>query len=74
LLLVVDDIQKVDNWSEEVKRYWDEDTRNKLNIKLVLLGSSRLLIQNGLTDSLAGRFEVMYLGHWCFTEMRKAFG
>jgi predicted AAA+ superfamily ATPase len=73
-LLVIDEIQKIDNWSEVVKQQWDKDTREKINIKVILLGSSRLLIQKGLTESLAGRFETFYLGHWSFDEMEAAFG
>lgn len=73
-LLVIDEIQKIDNWSEIVKQQWDRDTREKKNIKVILLGSSRLLIQKGLTESLAGRFETIYMGHWSFTEMQEAFG
>ncbi|NDV56543.1 ATP-binding protein [Bacteroides sp. 519] len=73
-LLVIDEVQKIDNWSEVVKRQWDRDTREKVNIKVILLGSSRLLIQKGLTESLAGRFETLYLGHWSFPEMQEAFG
>jgi len=73
-LLVIDEVQKVDNWSELVKQQWDRDTREGTNIKVVLLGSSRLLIQKGLTESLAGRFETFYLGHWSFNEMEAAFG
>jgi predicted AAA+ superfamily ATPase len=74
IILVVDEIQKIDNWSETVKKLWDEDTRNKTNIKVILLGSSSLLIQQGLTESLAGRFEKTYIGHWSFAEMQAAFG
>ncbi|MDP3399337.1 MAG: ATP-binding protein [Bacteroidales bacterium] len=73
-LLVIDEIQKIDNWSEVVKQQWDLDTRDKVNIKVILLGSSRLLIQKGLTESLAGRFETLYLTHWSYPEMREAFG
>lgn len=73
-LLVIDEIQKIDNWSEVVKQQWDRDTRENVNIKVIILGSSRLLIQKGLTESLAGRFETFYLGHWSFTEMQNAFG
>lgn len=73
LLLVIDEIQKIENWSEEVKRLWDEDTRNAISVKVILLGSSRLLLQQGLTESLAGRFETHYMGHWSFPEMRDAF-
>lgn len=72
-LLVIDEIQKIDNWSEVVKQQWDKDTREGVNIKVILLGSSRLLIQKGLTESLAGRFETFYLGHWSFAEMESAF-
>lgn len=73
-ILVLDEIQKIPGWSELVKRLWDIDTRNKLNLKVVLLGSSPLLIQKGLTESLAGRFELIPVMHWSFTEMRSAFG
>ncbi|MBK5720175.1 ATP-binding protein [Dysgonomonas sp. Marseille-P4677] len=73
-LLVIDEIQKIDNWSEVVKQQWDRDTREKINIKVVILGSSRLMIQRGLTESLAGRFETLYLGHWSYAEMESAFG
>lgn len=73
-LLVIDEIQKIDNWSDAVKREWDEDTRMGLNLKVVLLGSSRLLLKKGLTESLAGRYELIRLGHWSYVEMQEAFG
>jgi len=73
-LLVIDEIQKIDNWSEIVKSLWDTDTNAGRNLKVILLGSSRLLMQQGLTESLAGRFESTYLGHWAFVEMHEAFG
>jgi uncharacterized protein len=73
-LFVIDEIQKIDNWSETIKMLWDQDTLAEREIKVILLGSSRLLLQQGLTESLAGRFETMYLGHWQFLEMEKAFG
>lgn len=73
-ILAIDEVQKISNWSEIAKKLWDEDTLKKRNIKVILLGSSRLLIQRGLTESLAGRFETMYMGHWSFAEMQEAFG
>ena len=73
-LLVIDEIQKVPGWSELVKRLWDEDTFRHLPLKVVLLGSSRLLLQRGLDESLAGRFELIDAWHWSFADMRKAFG
>jgi len=72
-ILAIDEIQKISNWSEVAKKLWDEDTRSKRNIKVILLGSSRLLLQQGLTESLAGRFETTYIGHWSFAEMEQAF-
>ena len=72
-LLVIDEIQKVSNWSETVKKEWDDDTLEERNIKVVILGSSRLLIQRGLTESLAGRFETIFMPHWTFAEMSDAF-
>ncbi len=73
-LLVIDEIQKIDNWSEEVKLQRDFDKFHDINIKVILLGSSRLLIQKGLTESLAGRFEIINIPHWSFDEMHSAFG
>ncbi len=73
-ILVIDEIQKVPAWSETVKKLWDEDTRNGLALKLVLLGSSSLLLQRGLTESLTGRFELLRLTHWTYAEMKDAFG
>lgn len=73
-ILVIDEIHKIANWSEVVKKEWDRDTREKRNLKVLLLGSSRLLLQQGLTESLAGRFELIRMGHWSFREMKEAFG
>ena len=73
-LLILDEIQKAPNWAEAVKRLWDEDTRSGRRLKVVLSGSAQLLIGRGLTESLAGRFELLHLPHWSLPEMRAAFG
>ncbi len=73
-LLVVDEIQKIQNWSETVKAEWDRDTREKRELMVVILGSSRMLIEKGLTESLAGRFELIRLSHWTYKEMKDCFG
>lgn len=73
-VLVLDEVQKIPAWSETVKRLWDEDTRKKRPLRVVLLGSAPLLIAQGLTESLAGRFETLRLPHWSLSEMREAFG
>jgi predicted AAA+ superfamily ATPase len=72
-VLVLDEVQKITGWSEVIKRLWDEDTRTRLPLKVILLGSAPLLIARGLTESLAGRFEMLRLPHWSYTEMRSAF-
>lgn len=74
VVLVLDEIQKVAHWSVEVKRLWDEDSRIGCNIHVVLLGSSSLLIQKGLSESMAGRFELVRFPHWSWIEMRDCFG
>lgn len=72
-VLALDEVQKIPRWSETVKRLWDEDTRARRPLKIVVLGSAPLLLQHGLTESLAGRFEVVHLPHWSYAEMREAF-
>ena len=72
-LLVIDEVHKVNNWSEAIKKEWDWDTFHDINIKVVLLGSSRLLLKDGLTESLAGRFELIRMSHWTYEEMHEAF-
>ena len=73
-LLVIDEVQKLENWSEQVKAEWDRDTLEGSQLKVVLLGSSRLLLKKGLTESLAGRFELIRVTHWSYSEMKDAFG
>lgn len=73
-LVVVDEIQKIGNWSESVKRLWDEDGRTGANVKVLLSGSSRLLLMKGLSESLQGRFELISVMHWSYGEMRDVFG
>ncbi len=73
-LLVIDEIQKIPDWSNMVKIQWDKDTFDNFPLKLILLGSSQLMLQKGLSESLAGRFEVTFLPHWSYKEMKDAFG
>lgn len=72
-IFAIDEIQKIDQWSEIVKGLWDEDRANDHNMHVVLLGSAPILIQKGLSESLAGRYELMTISHWGFTEMQEAF-
>ena len=73
-ILVLDEVHKATGWAEAVKRLWDEDTRRRVALRVLLLGSAPLLVQRGLTESLAGRFEAVRVTHWSFSEMKEAFG
>ena len=73
-ILILDEIQKITDWSAAIKKHWDSDNRENHDIKLVLLGSSRMLLMNGLSESLMGRYELSHAGHWDYSEMSQAFG
>lgn len=73
-ILVIDEIQKCENWSAVIKKFWDEDKRNKKTFPCILLGSSSLEIQKGLTESLTGRFQLHKAFHWNHEESSKAYG
>ena len=73
VILFFDEIQMVDQWSSLVKKYWDEDTRDERDIRVILTGSSSLLIKKGLKESLAGRFEILHSTHWEYLECLEAF-
>jgi hypothetical protein len=72
-LLIVDEAQKIPGWSETVKKLWDEDTANRTPLRVMILGSSPLLVQKGLTESLTGRFELIPIAHWSYSEMKQCF-
>jgi predicted AAA+ superfamily ATPase len=70
-LLVIDEIQKVPNWSETLKALWDQQPAR---LRVLLLGSSALQIHTGVSESLAGRFELLRVHHWTFAQLQAAFG
>jgi hypothetical protein len=73
-ILAIDEIQRIPDWSTTVKKLWDEDTFSGSELKVIISGSSNLLIAEGLTESLAGRYEITTLSHWSLAEMHEAFG
>ncbi|MGM0589362.1 MAG: ATP-binding protein [Bacteroidota bacterium] len=73
VLLIIDEVQKIDDWSQSVKKNWDQDRRNEVPIQILLLGSSRLLLDQGLTESLMGRYEQTVMFQWSFPEVQEAF-
>ncbi|MDR0646715.1 MAG: ATP-binding protein [Elusimicrobiota bacterium] len=73
-VLIIDEIQKIPQWSSAVKQLWDEDSRRNVPLKVILTGSSSLLLQRGSEESLTGRFEILYSPHWNFEECKEAFG
>ena len=72
MILVIDEVQKLKNWSEYVKKEWDADSLNHINLKVILLGSSRVLLEKGLAESLMGRYGEIRMSHWSYPEMREA--
>ena len=74
LIIIIDEIQAIPDWSLKIKKEWDFDTLHNINIKVVVLGSSQLLLMKGLNESLAGRFENIYINHWSYQEVKEAFG
>lgn len=72
-ILVLDEIQKIPRWSDAVKGLWDADRTEGLKLHVVLLGSSPLLMQKGMSESLTGRYELIRVTHWSFLEMHEAF-
>ncbi len=74
VLLVIDEVQYIRGWSSVVKTLWDEDTRDGVQVKAILLGSSATLIHDGLSESLMGRFELIHSPHWSYAECADAFG
>lgn len=74
MILVIDEIQKLKNWSEYVKKEWDTDSLNRINLKVALLSPSRVLLEKGLAESLMGRYEEVRMSHWSYPEMQEAFG
>ncbi len=70
-ILIIDEIQKIPNWSEMIKKLWDQDKKNQRLIKCVLLGSSSLSLNKGLKESLTGRFETLQMYHWNFNDTGK---
>jgi len=73
-LLVLDEVQKVRGWSEVVKGLWDEERARRGRTRVLLLGSSALLLGSGAAESLAGRFFLHRCLHWSYRECRQAFG
>ncbi len=73
-ILIIDEVQKIPHWSDTIKMLWDQDTQHKTPLKVFMLGSSPWLIQSGISESLAGRFEIIPITHWSYQEMQECFG
>ncbi|MDR1412725.1 MAG: ATP-binding protein [Actinomycetes bacterium] len=73
VVLALDEVQNVSRWSSVVKALWDADARSGIDLRVILTGSSSLMLQSGLTESLMGRFELIRCPHWSLTECRDAF-
>jgi len=71
VILAIDEVQSIPDWSRIVKGLWDQDKKDGLNFHLILLGSSSLELHSGLSESLAGRFELTYVPHWSWSESKE---
>lgn len=74
-ILAFDELQKVPGWSEIVKREFDVSQRSNAGPRprIVISGSSALLVSKGMRESMAGRFELIRFPHWGLAEERAAF-
>ncbi len=73
VVLILDEVQKIPRWSEALKKFHDEDIKTGVNLRVIILGSSALMVQKGLKESLAGRFEIIPFTHWTYEECSQAF-
>lgn len=67
-ILIIDEVQKIPNWSETIKKLWDSDKTKKKYLKCILTGSSSLNLQKGMSESLTGRFELVNIYHWNYKQ------
>lgn len=74
MVLIVDEVQKIPSWPRVVKSLYDADQRTMSPLKVILSGSSSLLLHKGLEDSLMGRYELIRSPHWSLAECTEAFG
>ena len=72
-ILVIDEVQRIEGWSKTIKEEWDYDTRNKINLKMVILGSSRLQLINWINEGLKKQTTIIHVPHWSFTQMQETF-
>ncbi|MFA5049764.1 MAG: ATP-binding protein [Candidatus Micrarchaeia archaeon] len=67
IYLFFDEIQKVKDWGEEIKSYYDKN----LKIKFIISGSSSMNILKGSGESLVGRIIIHKIYPFSFTEFLK---
>ncbi len=72
-VLVIDEVQKIPDWAQVIKAMWDQQQLSGRKIKCIVLGSSSLSIQKGLSESLAGRFMLTQAFHWNYTESKEGY-
>lgn len=63
-VFLFDEIQKIENWEEQLKRLYDENQ----NIKFVISGSESLFIRKKSRESLAGRIYEFHIKTLSFKE------
>jgi len=73
-ILLIDEIQYLPQWSHWLKARFDEVTRKKIPLHVVVTGSSSLKIGAGAKETMAGRFERLTLTHWGAADLTKFLG
>ncbi|WP_420463143.1 ATP-binding protein [Candidatus Palauibacter sp.] len=73
LVLALDEVQHINDWSAAVKGLWDADRLAGCPLKVVILGSAPWRLLTGRGESLAGRFMSFPVRHWSLSEMAEAF-
>jgi predicted AAA+ superfamily ATPase len=73
-VVLLDEIQRVEEWAARLKGQWDRIRRLKLPIHVVATGSSALHLGRGSRETLAGRFERLLIPHWSAATLTRVFG
>lgn len=74
MVMALDEIQEIPQWSNVVKGLWDRDRRTGCPLRVVIMGSAPWAMLTGMHESLAGRFDSFPVAHWSLEEMQRAFG
>lgn len=73
VLLLLDEVQFLPDWTRVVKSAVDQIYRMKIPVHIIATGSSALKVGAGAKETMAGRFERLAICHWAPSDIQKAF-